>query len=565
VHDEHWLAWNESLLIDNREHLKYLLREKGITEDTVESLGLGWSSGRDRYTIPVFDESEACVNVRLYFPHAQSGDDKVKNYWDRSGHSFGRNRLYVPGQHYGQGLYPSRRTLLCAGEFDAILAWQHGWQAATLTGGEASHFPTIDLHRIRGQQVYLAYDNDDAGREGTERLAQELASIASVWVVDLSTLDLPEKGDLGDVFLREDLGPEAVLHAVHDAEPWEKERPGATWLSVDLQDVVDGTHELLEPTVCRRAGSGLALFYPGKTHALIAESEAGKTWLALFAAKQEIDLGNHVFFYDFEDGPSGIVGRLLDMNVDPNDVIERFHYARPDEPLTPELRRELLAEQQAVAPTLVIVDGVTEVMTQHDWGQNDNAAIAEFYRTILRPMADLGAAVVALDHLPKYDEKRRGAIGGVHKLNGIDGAAYRLNVIKEIVPGQRGITSVTVDKDRPGQVKRQQDDRKRIADLIVDSEDNVLTVDLEMPGDVSTRTRSDGHTEKPLTGNRALVLNALSTSEERTTTQIVRETRVAATTVKRILKDFEEEGRASKREEETGGKKVHYWLRETDE
>lgn len=502
------------------------------------------------------------MNVRLYLPHAGQGDDKIVNYSVRGGPTYGRNRLYVPSEH----LDPTRRTLHCAGELDAILGWQHGWQTSTQTGGERSRFPAINAEWMQGQHVIVAYDNDDTGREGSAKTATELAPIAaSVRVADLSTLDLPEKGDLGDIWRREDLGGPAVREMVVAATTWgDKQRSQNSWLPMDVAAVLDGTHQPLQPTVCRREGEGLALFYPGKSHALIAESEAGKTWLALFAAKQEVEQQHHVYFYDFEDDEGGVLSRLQDMDTDVNALRTHFHYVRPDEPLRDEVRVAWQAEHERVRPTLVIVDGVTEVMTQHGWGQNDNADVAAFYRLILRPMADLGAAVVALDHLPKYDEKQRGAIGGVHKLNGIDGAVYRLKSVKEIVPGRLGLSSVTVDTDRPGQVKREQTPGKRIADLIVDCEGDDLLVMLEAPGTIAGPT-SDVTTAKAIKGKGAIVLGALS-NQEQTTTQIIRALNttgqlVSASSVKNWLRDLEQMGQASKREATEGGKKVHYWLR----
>ena len=557
-----WLRWHDALL-RNPDQLAYLCDEKGIREDTVRAMCLGWTG--KRISIPVFDREGRCVNLRLYLPHAGKGDDKIVNYFERGAPSFGRNRLYVPSEH----LDPSRVTLHCAGELDAILGWQHGWQTSTQTGGESSRFPAVDAEWMRGQEVVVAYDNDDTGQRGAAKTARELASVArSVRIADLSTLDLPDKGDLGDVWRREDLGSAAVRGVVAAATSWGGDQgAGNSWLPVDVTAVLDGTHEPLQPTVCRRGGEGLALFYPGKSHALIAESEAGKTWLALFAAKQEVEQGHHVYFYDFEDNEVGVVGRLLTMDTDPTALRSHFHYVRPDEPLSDEVRTAWIAEHESRRPSLVIVDGVTEVMTQHGWGQNDNADVAAFYRLILRPMADLGAAVVALDHLPKYDEKGRGAIGGVHKLNGIDGTVYRLKAVKEIVPGREGLTHVTIDKDRPGQVKRQQAGGKRIADLIVDSEggdDEPVIVMLEAPGAIAGPPPSERPKGKPLDPICLGILAVLADTDELTAGQVTKAlaengNEVSESTIKRRLGDLDLWGRVALRKEINGKKEIGFW------
>ena len=55
--------------------------------------------------------------------------------------------------------------------------------------------------------------------------------------------------------------------------------------------------------------------YRGKVHTISSESEAGKTWMALSAAIDEMAEGNHVCYLDFEDDEGGTVSRLLALQV----------------------------------------------------------------------------------------------------------------------------------------------------------------------------------------------------------------------------------------------------------
>lgn len=259
----------------------------------------------------------------------------------------------------------------------------------------------------------------------------------------------------------------------------------ASWGPQDLSAVLDGTFEQPEPTVGKRSGNGVGLFYPGKFHLLVSESEAGKTWLSLHVAIQEIELRRHVFYFDFEDDGPGIVSRLLLMGADEDLIREFFHYSRPEHQFDTKVREGVVALLRRTEASFVVVDGVTEIMTQHRWGQNANDDVAAFYQQVLRPMADTGAAVVALDHLPKSEENtsRRGPIGGVHKLNGVNGAVYRMKAIRPMAPGKEGLSAVSVDKDRMGQVRKHQDSDKRVADLIVDSDEDSVLVALEAPSE----------------------------------------------------------------------------------
>jgi len=228
-----------------------------------------------------------------------------------------------------------------------------------------------------------------------------------------------------------------------------------SWQRVDLTDVLAGRYTPPTPTVGART-DGPGLFYPGRLHTVASESEGGKTWLALAAARHELDIGNAVVYLDFEDDEGGIVGRLLAMGANPDDIRERFAYIRPDESVAALGNREDLAGVlDNLAPTLVVLDGVTEAMTMHGLEMKDNTDVARFGAILPRWIADRGPAVVALDHVVKDRENRgRYAIGGVHKLNGVNGAAFILQNRTTFNIGATGRSTVYISKDRPGQIRR---------------------------------------------------------------------------------------------------------------
>jgi len=228
-----------------------------------------------------------------------------------------------------------------------------------------------------------------------------------------------------------------------------------SWQRVDLTDVLSGRYTPPAPTVGARS-DGPGLFYPGRLHTVASESEAGKTWFALASARHELDAGNAVSYLDFEDDEGGVVGRLLALGANPDSIRARFAYIHPEESIAALGNREDLAEVLAdLAPTLVILDGVTEAMTMHGLEMKDNTDIARFGQMLPRWIADRGPACVALDHVVKDREQRgRYAIGGVHKLNGVNGAAFVLQNRTPFTIGKTGRSTVYISKDRPGQVRR---------------------------------------------------------------------------------------------------------------
>ncbi|MEU9068317.1 AAA family ATPase [Streptomyces sp. NPDC048306] len=231
--------------------------------------------------------------------------------------------------------------------------------------------------------------------------------------------------------------------------------PVPTWRPRDLEDVLDGTYKPPLPSVGHRE-DGIGLFYAGRMHSIVGESEGGKTWFALMAVAAELAAGNAVVFIDFEDDAPGVVGRLLALGADRQHIRERFAYIRPEDPLTMGFNRQEIGQaMHDLRPTFVPVDGVTEGMAMHGMELKDNTDVAKFGRLLLRPIAEFGAAVATLDHVVKdKDGRGRYAIGGVHKLNGINGAMYILENRKPFGVGLTGRTTVRIAKDRPGQLRR---------------------------------------------------------------------------------------------------------------
>jgi hypothetical protein len=255
-----------------------------------------------------------------------------------------------------------------------------------------------------------------------------------------------------------DADHEPPEHTVTDQEPDAAEsetRERRSWEPVDLGPVLEGNWRPPEPSVGLRE-DGKGMFYPGKCHTVIGETEGGKTWLALCAALHEMQSGNHVLYIDFEDDEGGVAGRLLTLGAGRDLIAKQFHYLRPESPLDGGINLDDLRNLvMTYRPTLDILDGITEAMTMHGLNPLDNKEAALFGRILPRRLAAAGAAVASLDHVTKDREGRgRYAIGAVHKLNALDGGAYILENRHPFGVGRTGRSTVRVAKDRPGQLRR---------------------------------------------------------------------------------------------------------------
>lgn len=281
--------------------------------------------------------------------------------------------------------------------------------------------------------------------------------------------------------------PVARVQPPVDGDGQEETAP-RTWRPRDLADVLEGRWKAPEPTVGRR-DDGAGLFYPGRKHAIAAESEAGKTWVALAAVIAEMAAGNGAVYLDFEDDAGGIVGRMLAMGCPRGLIRDRFAYIGPEAAIDFTGRCDLDQAIGDLRPTLAVIDGITEAMSLHGLEMRDNTDVAKFGRILPQYIAAKGPAVVQLDHVTKDRETRGGhAIGGIHKLNGINGASYVMENRKPFGIGLTGRSRLLIKKDRPGQLRR---NGKPVgeglfwyADLTVESHDETFAeVALEPPAD----------------------------------------------------------------------------------
>ncbi|MCV7140373.1 AAA family ATPase [Mycolicibacterium fortuitum] len=291
----------------------------------------------------------------------------------------------------------------------------------------------------------------------------------------------------------------------NDGEP-------SSWSPVDLRAARTARGQL-KPTIGRR-GDGAHLFYPGKVHSVHGESESGKSWFALCVAAECLLSNRPVLFVDFEDDGAEVANRLLLLGV-PESVVDDpqlFTYARPEvEPKTDQ-DVEAFARLLSRRFDFAVIDGVTESMTMFGLVGKDNDDVAKWQRKLPKAIArHTGAAVVCVDHVTKdADSRGRFALGGQHKMAGLDGAAFIIEPETPFARGLAGSASVRIGKDRHGCLrgiggKYQPKDRTQpVATFRLDSTDTARAVwALDAPADVDKA----GQVER-VTSARKQVLDA---------------------------------------------------------
>ncbi|OZE03181.1 hypothetical protein CH249_15430 [Rhodococcus sp. 05-2255-3B1] len=271
----------------------------------------------------------------------------------------------------------------------------------------------------------------------------------------------------------------------------------SSWEPVDVAAALSGGGP--PPPVLLRRDDGAYLFYAGKVHSVHGESESGKSWLVQCAAAQVLQAEGAVLYVDFEDDVDGVAGRLLLLGVAKEVLtdVQRFVYVRPEESFGASAALDAFQRTLSRRFALAVVDGVTDSMGTFGYSVTSNDDVAAWQREVPRQISrKTGAAVVCVDHVSRDTEGRgRFALGGQHKLAGLDGAAFVVEMEQPFGVGMAGTASVRVGKDRPGHIRnlggawRKNDRTQRVADFHLDSTDPSAPVwSLAAPTDAGRAT-----------------------------------------------------------------------------
>lgn len=173
----------------------YLTTERGLNPKTIDKFQIGYDG--TRYTVPIRSADGVIRNVKKYL----KGNSGRAKWIGETGHNTAM-LAFTP-----ELAANSHQVVITEGEFDAILTNQAlaGFPVVALavTGGAGSVPRYLD--DVKGREVFIAFDCDDAGSKGAQKLGDALRKVAAkVHVLDLTDLGLrPGTGeDLTDYWMR---------------------------------------------------------------------------------------------------------------------------------------------------------------------------------------------------------------------------------------------------------------------------------------------------------------------------------------------------------------------------
>ncbi len=139
---------------------KYMIR-RGFTVDTLRDWEVGWDAELGAVVIPVTRDGVLVGLVRRPLKYVE-GQGKYLNTRGLS-----KNNTLLGLDHTGFGV---QEVVLVEGPMDAMWLYQHGRQAVASLGASLSS-AQADLIAARFWVVWLAYDEDPAGRAAVRRAA----------------------------------------------------------------------------------------------------------------------------------------------------------------------------------------------------------------------------------------------------------------------------------------------------------------------------------------------------------------------------------------------------------
>lgn len=256
------------------------------------------------------------------------------------------------------------------------------------------------------------------------------------------------------------------------SEPTPDETETPSGQSYKLQNMADLVGVPYEPRLPDRLlmTNNRGLYYSNADNLTAGASGVMKTWLSALTCLQQIKNGKHVVIIDYEMQMREWFERFTALGATDTEL-KLVHYCAPDEALravaygaeiTTAAEQTMHKEIERVSSlpgglAWVVIDGITQGMTQNNLKLLDNTDIAKFWQLLPRQIVRAtGAGVGANDHLPKAPGDNPTPIGGQHKVATTSGAAHILTATSYLskAPNKhnKGVVLFHCIKDRYGEI-----------------------------------------------------------------------------------------------------------------
>ena len=291
-------------------------KQRGFTDDIIDRFNLGYDEGKKVIVIP-YDQ-----NGSYYITRSTEGKSFRK---PPSGDQDAAEPVYNRG-----ALYSGLPCFVCESPIDAISIMAAGGGSCTAVAlGGTGHRKLIDQVKAKEPTsvLILSFDQDDPGRQATEKAAAELNELKGITYFAASwTLDAYPEGSRKDAndFLRGNKDQLAADIAANLAEIEKRknaekaellEAHNAASAAARLQDFIGGIKEAANTAYTPTGFANLDAeldggLYPG-LYILGAISSLGKTTILLQIADNIAESGQDVLYFSLEMAADEIISKSI--------------------------------------------------------------------------------------------------------------------------------------------------------------------------------------------------------------------------------------------------------------
>lgn len=198
VSEDLWERWYGAL---GDEHLSWLRSKYAITRSVANASRLGFTGSAIAFPHANWDGDVVQVKFRMYTPKYP---DAELRWWGMK-----NRRAQVPYPWWVSRTLlssPPAYLMLCEGETDTLSALSNGFDAVGIAEGAKSNLFYAGWEeywtalRDAGTEVWVAFDNDEAGAEAA---AEAVAQLTAFGVTAAVALPPIEGGDVADHFVAE--------------------------------------------------------------------------------------------------------------------------------------------------------------------------------------------------------------------------------------------------------------------------------------------------------------------------------------------------------------------------
>lgn len=373
------------------EEAKEYLRSRGLSEDTIKHFGLGYCKTREAIAIPIYKSGEL-VNIKYRFLKPET----IKYSSEKNAETWLYNEDGIQ-----QGL-KQEYLVVVEGEFDAMLAWQHGIKnVVSPASGKDSYGVWLELIDAI-PKVYIAYDNDKGGQEASQKLADRIG------VEKCYSIQYPEGDkDANDFFLHKT--EKDFRELVKKAKPFYSYQYKGLGEILEMmrEDKGDRITTSFMPKV--EMEKGWMVVVSGK-------SNVGKTAFVMNIADELTRNNTPTLVFPFERGIETVGKRYL--QIQENKPAQEFVFMNDEEyrelmvrsvkrplyfamPKREEIAETMIKAKRLFNTQVVIVDHV-DYLIRHSAGNREND-ISDSLQDFKLVAEEFGMVLILVSHVKKTD------------------------------------------------------------------------------------------------------------------------------------------------------------------